>query len=79
MGAGSCNKERPPSLSVSVAVTHDIISFYTFFNDLYVYVVMSDGGFYFSSEQFLDGTFFFFQGVSLHCAVTIYRDSLGHG
>lgn len=73
MGAGS-NKERPPSLSVSVAVTHDIICtdlllhvFFFFFNDLYVYVVTSDGGFFLSS-QFLAGTFFW---VSLHCAVTL--------
>lgn len=46
--------------------------------DLYVYVVMSDWGVFFSlSRQFLAGTFFFW--VSLHCAVTLYRDSLRHG
>lgn len=92
VGARSCNKERPPSLSVSVAVTHDIICtdlmlhFFFFFSttlDLYVYVVISDGGFVFlflfPSCQFLAGTFLLFLGegwVSLHCAVTFCRDSL---
>lgn len=76
VGAGSCNKERPPSLSVSVAVTHDItctglilhlfLFVFKMTLDLYVYVVLSDGGLF--SLQFLDGTF---SGVSLHCAVTL--------
>lgn len=83
VGAGSCNKERPPSLSVSVAVTHDItctglilhLSFFKMTLDLYVYVALSDGGLF--SLQFLDGTF---SGVSLHCAVNSFcRDSLGRG
>lgn len=39
--------------------------------DLYVYVVLSDGGLF--SLQFLDGTF---SGVSLHCAVNSFVGTL---
>lgn len=76
VGAGSCNKERPPSLSVSVAVTHDIICtglilhlflFSKMTLDLYVYVVLSAGGLFFSAVSRWN----LLCGVSLHCAVTL--------
>lgn len=57
----AATKKDFPSLSTSVAVTHDIICtdliLHFFFKtlDLYVYVVMSD--FFFLSSQFLAGTF----------------------
>lgn len=52
VGAGSCNKERPPSLWISVAVTtrynlhRSPFTLFLMTLDLYVYVVMSDGGFF---------------------------------